>query len=135
MVSRRVINRDFKRRVLIAEESAQKEKRFLTEKQVAWLIYENFKVSDTHESVSDLNEILNVELKNHNVQSLNTQWDETTIAMTTQPESESRDCARLGKIRRSKEPTVITTANGTAESTEEATVYSPRHPECPRAKK
>ena len=57
------------------EESSFKEKlhkkknRFLTERQVAWMIYEYFKVSDTDESVWDLDEILKVELKNDNVQS------------------------------------------------------------------
>ena len=32
-------------------------------------------------------------------------------------------CGEKDTIRRSKEPTVITTANGKADSTEEATVY------------
>ena len=61
-------NGDFKRRVSIQEEAA----RFLTGWQVAWMIYESFKVSDTVESVLDLNEILKVELKNDNVKSFNT---------------------------------------------------------------
>ena len=46
-------------------------------RQFAWMIYEYFKVSDTDESVSDLNEILKVQLKNDNVQSVCTRWDET----------------------------------------------------------
>ena len=53
-----IINGDFKRRVIIQEEAAQKEKRFLTERQVAWMIYEYFKVSDRNKSVLGLHEIL-----------------------------------------------------------------------------
>ena len=61
----------------IQEDAAQKEKRFLTRSQVAWMIHEYLKVGDTHESVLDLHEILRVELKNDNVQSLNARWEET----------------------------------------------------------
>ena len=52
------------------------------------MIYEYFKVSDTDESVLDPHEILKVELKNDNVQSVNTRWDETIISMKKQPDDE-----------------------------------------------
>ena len=51
-------------------------------RQVAWT---------TDESVLDLNEILKLDLKNDNVQSFNTQWDETIIAMKKQPDNEMLD--------------------------------------------
>ena len=52
------------------------------------MIDEYSKVSDKDESVLDLNEILKVELKNDNVQSFNSRWDETIIAMKKQPDYE-----------------------------------------------
>ena len=52
------IDGDCKRRVFIQEEAAQKEKRFVTGRQVAWMICAYFKISGTHESVLDVNEIL-----------------------------------------------------------------------------
>ena len=66
---KKFINGDLTRRVFIEEESAQREKCFLMGRQVAWMIYEYFKVSDTDESFLDLSEILKVDLKNANVQS------------------------------------------------------------------
>ena len=36
------------------------------------MIYENFKVSDTDESISDVNEMLKVEKQNESAQSFNT---------------------------------------------------------------
>ena len=39
-------NGDFKRRVFIPEEAAEREQRCLTGRHVAWMIYEDFKVSD-----------------------------------------------------------------------------------------
>ena len=38
----------------------EKKKRFLTGRQVAWMIYEYFKVSDAGESILDLSAILKV---------------------------------------------------------------------------
>ena len=69
-----IINGDFKRRVFTQEEAAKKEKRFLTGRQVAWMIDEYFKVSDADEPVLDLNDFLRVELKNDNLQSFNVRW-------------------------------------------------------------
>ena len=54
------------------------------------MIYEYFKVSDKDESVLDLNEILNVELKNDNTKSSNTRWGETIILMKKQSDEEIR---------------------------------------------
>ena len=66
----------------------KKRQRFLTGRQVAWMIYEYVKVSDEDESVLDFDEILKVELKNDNVQPFNARWDETIIAMKTQLDDE-----------------------------------------------
>ena len=81
---KKIINGDFKRRIFIEEEAAQKEKRFLTGRQVAWMITEYSKVSATDESVLDLGEILIGELKNDSVHSFNTRWDKTIIATKKQ---------------------------------------------------
>ena len=52
------------------------------------MIYEYFKVSDTDESVLDLNDILKVEFKTDNIQSFNARWDENIIAIEEQPGDE-----------------------------------------------
>ena len=55
------------------------------------MIYEDFKVSDTDESVLNLNEILKDELKNDNAQPFSTRWCEIRIAMKKQPDEEILD--------------------------------------------
>ena len=47
--------------------------------------------SDTDAPVLELNEKFKVELKNDKVQSFNTRWDETSIAMKKQPDYEMLD--------------------------------------------
>ena len=62
-------------------------KRFLTGRQVSWMICEYFTFSDTDESVLDLSEFKKVEWKN-NIQSFDALWDETRIATKKQPDEE-----------------------------------------------
>ena len=57
-------------------------------RQVEWMIFEYFKVSDTDTSVAEFHEILKVELKNDNLQPCNTRCDKTIIAMKKQPDDE-----------------------------------------------
>ena len=58
----------------LGEEADKKKNAF--SREFAWMICEYSKVSHTDESVLDLNETLKVELKDDNVQSFNTRWDE-----------------------------------------------------------
>ena len=51
---KKITNGDFKRRVFIEGEDAQREKRFLTGRQLAWMIYEYFKVSYTDDSKAEM---------------------------------------------------------------------------------
>ena len=53
------------------------------------MICEYFKVSETHESLLDVNAMLKVEVKKVNILPFNTRWDETIIAMKTQPDEET----------------------------------------------
>ena len=78
---KKIINGDFKRRIIIREEAARKDKRIFTGRQVAWIIHEFCQIIETDESVLDLDEILKFEMVNDKVQSFNTRWHETIIAM------------------------------------------------------
>ena len=44
-------NSQFKRRISLEEQKAQKEDRFLRGRQIAYLIYDQFRVTGTHDSV------------------------------------------------------------------------------------
>ena len=57
---------------------------FLTGRQVAWMTSDHFKISDTDGTFQDLPDLVKVELRSDNVQSFDTRWDETIIAMSKQ---------------------------------------------------
>ena len=74
-----IIHGDCKRRVFTQEEAAQK-----TPSHGKVVV----EVSDTDESVLDLNEMLKVESTNDKIQPSNSRWDETTVALKKQPYDE-----------------------------------------------
>ena len=57
-------NSHFKRRISLEEQEAQKEDRFLRGRQIAYLIYEQFRVTGTHDSVRNENFEKNAVVKN-----------------------------------------------------------------------
>ena len=79
--------RDFWKRVFNEKEKHRKSM-FLTGRQVAWMICEHVKISDTDGAVLDIADLLKIELKGENVQTFDTKWDETINAMQKRPDEE-----------------------------------------------
>ena len=50
-------NSDFKRRISLEEQKAQKQDRFLRGRQIAYLIYDYFRVTGSHDSVENFSDL------------------------------------------------------------------------------
>ena len=61
---------------------AQKEDRFLRGRQIAFKIYDFFRVTGAHDTVLGYADILSTTLRNDNVQDFGTQWDDILLSMT-----------------------------------------------------
>ena len=70
------------------EEKAQQLSRFLSMGHVAWVIYDDVRSSDSDGTILDLSHLLKVELVAESVQSFDTRWDDTIIAMSKTPDDE-----------------------------------------------
>ena len=57
------------------EQQAEQDNRFLKRRQIANMIYDNFKISETGEALLDNIDLLRVQLDNDNVQGFDTKWD------------------------------------------------------------
>ena len=57
-------NSQFKRRTSLEEQKAQKEDRFLHDRQIAYLIYNHFRVIGTHDSVENYTDLFTIVLRN-----------------------------------------------------------------------
>ena len=84
-LNRIIHNSHFKRRVSLEEQKAQKEDRFLRGRQIAYLIYEYFRVTGANDSVENYADLLTIGLRNDDIQEFDSKWDEILLSMTQVP--------------------------------------------------
>ena len=58
----------FKKKVSLEEQKAQKEDRFLRERQIAYLIYESIRVTGANDSVENYADLFTIVLRNDDIQ-------------------------------------------------------------------
>ena len=78
----KIIQNSYFKKVSLEEQKAQKQDRFLRGRQIAYMIYDYFRVTSAHDTVLDyVGFILSV----LNVQDFDTRWDEILLSMTKIP--------------------------------------------------
>ena len=78
-------NTRFKKKVSLEEQKAQKEDRFLRGRQVAFLIYEYFRVTGANDSVESYGDLFTIVLRKDDIQEFYSTWDEILLLMTQNP--------------------------------------------------
>ena len=78
-------NSQFKKKVSLEEQKAQKEDRFLRGRQIASMIYDNFRVTGAHDTVLYCADLLSVTLHDYNVQEFETRCDEVVLSVSKIP--------------------------------------------------
>ena len=81
-LNRIIHNSQFKKRISLEEQKAQKEDRFLRGRQVAYLIYEYFLVTGANDSVENYADLFTMSLPNDDIQQLDSKWDGILLSMT-----------------------------------------------------
>ena len=76
-------NSPFKKKVSLEEQKAQKGDRFLRGRQIAFMIYDYFRVTGAHDTVLDYADLFSITLRDDNVQEFYTRWDEVFITDDT----------------------------------------------------
>ena len=78
-------NSQFKKKVSLEEQKAQKEDRFFRGRQIAYLIYDHFGVTGTHDSVENYTDLFTIVLRNDDIQEIDSKWDGILLSMTKDP--------------------------------------------------
>ena len=78
-LNRIIQNTRFKKKVNLEEMKAHKEDRFLRGRQIAYLIYENFRVIGANDSVENYAGLFTVVLRNHDIQESDSKWAEILL--------------------------------------------------------
>ena len=84
-LNRIIHNSHFKRRISLEEQKAQKQDRFLRGRQIAYLIYEYFRVTGANDSVENYADLFTIVLRNDDIQELDSKWDGILLSMTKNP--------------------------------------------------
>ena len=84
-MNRIIHNSQFKRRISLEEEKAQKEDRFLRGRQIAYLIYEYFRVTGANDSVENYADLFTIGLRNDDIQEFDSKWDGILLSMSKIP--------------------------------------------------
>ena len=99
-------NSQFKRRISLEEQKAQKQDRFLRGRQIAYLIYDHFRVTGSHDSVENYTDLFTIVLQNDDIQEFDFKWDGNLLSMTKIPHDESEGLYKL-RIRESEKPKTV----------------------------
>ena len=84
-LNRIIHDTQFKRKVSLEEQKAQKEDRFLRGRQIACLIYEYFWVNGANDSVENYADLFTIVLLSNDVQEFDSKWDGILLSMTNIP--------------------------------------------------
>ena len=84
-LNRIIHNSHFERRVSLEEQKPQKEDRFFHGRQIAYLIYEYFRVTGANDSVENYADLLTIVLRNDDIREFDSKWDGILLSMTKIP--------------------------------------------------
>ena len=90
---------NFKKKVSLQEQKAKKENRFLRGRQIAFMIYDNVRVTGAHHTVLDYADLFSVTLHDDNIQEFETRCDEVLLSMTAVPTHDISESLYTLRIR------------------------------------
>ena len=101
-LNRIIQNTRDKKKVSPEEMKAQKEDRFLRGRQIAYLIYEYFRVTGANDSVESYADLCTVVLRNDDLQEFDSKWGEILLSMTQIPPDDVLEGLYKLRIRESE---------------------------------
>ena len=100
-LNKTIHNSQFKRRISLEEQKAQKQDRFLRGRQIAYLIYDYFRVTGANGSVENYADLFTIVLRNDDIQEFDSKWDGILLSMTKIPHDEILEGLYKLRIRES----------------------------------
>ena len=106
-LNRIIHSTQFKRKVSLDEQKAQKEDRFLRGRQIAHLIYEYFRVTGANDSVETYAVLFTIALRNDDIQEFDSKWDGILLSMTKIPSDDILEGLYKLRLRESEKPKTV----------------------------
>ena len=102
-LNRIIHNTQSKRKVSLEEQKAQKEDCFLRGRQIAYLIYDYFRVTGANDSVENYADLFTIGLRKDDIQEFDSKWDGILLSMTKIPSDDILEGLYKLRIRASEE--------------------------------
>ena len=96
-----ISNQDFRRRINVKQQHAQKQDRSRRRRQTAHMMYKHFRGTGAHEAALDLSDLFTFSLQGNDVQEFDTRWDQTLLSATEIPKETVLESSYKMKIRES----------------------------------
>ena len=100
-MNRIIHNSHFKRRISLEEQKAQKQDSFLRGRQIAYLIYDYFRITGIHDSVENYADLFTISLRNDDFQEFDSKWDGFLLSTTKIPHDDILEGLYKLRIRES----------------------------------
>ena len=84
-LNRIIHNTRFKKKVSLEEMKVHKEDHFLRGRQIAYLIYEYFRVTGANDSVENYADLFTIAHRNDDIQEFDSKWDGILLSKTKIP--------------------------------------------------
>ena len=94
-------NSQFKKKVSLEEQKAQKEDRFPRGRQIAFMIYDYFRATGAHDTGLDYADLFSVTLHDDNIQEFDARWDDVLRSMSKIPSDDILESLYNLRIRQS----------------------------------
>ena len=101
-LNRFIHNSHFKRRISLEEQKAQKQDCFFRGRQIAYLIYDYFRVIGIQDSVENYADLFTISLRNDDIQEFDAKWDGILLSMTKIPPDDILEGLYKLRIRESE---------------------------------
>ena len=118
--NRIIHNSHFKRRISLDEQKAQKQDRFLRGRQIAYLIYEYFRVTGANDSVANSADLFTISLRTDDIQEFDSKWDGILLPMTKIPSGDILEGLYKLRIRESEKLKTVLELKKPGDSSEES---------------
>ena len=100
-LNKTIHNSQFKRRISLEEQKAQKHNRFLRSRQIAYLIFDQFRVTGTHDFVENCTNLFII-VRNDDIQEFESKWEGIFLSLTKIPPDEILEGLYKLRIRESE---------------------------------
>ena len=93
---------DLSRQINVIEEGLAAQRKRLKGRQIAWVMYEHFRISDTEGAILEFRYLLAIELKRDNLNTLLNEWESCLIGLKTVPPQDILESLFRKQLERSE---------------------------------